>query len=52
MRVLLIDTDRCGLDFAYRCVEAGHEVKWYNRDKDGNTFRDGEGFPGIVMCKD
>jgi len=52
MRVLLIDSDRCGLDFAYRCVEAGHEVRWYNRDKEGNTFRDGEGFPGIVMVKD
>lgn len=52
MRVLLIDSDRCGLDFAYRCVEAGHEVRWYNRDKEGNSFRDGEGFPGIVMVKD
>lgn len=52
MRVLLIDSDRCGLDFAYRCVESGHEVRWYNHDKEGNDFRDGEGFPGIQRIND
>ncbi len=52
MRVLLIDCDRCGLDFAVRSAAAGHEVRWYNRDKEGNTFRDGEGFPGITMVAD
>lgn len=52
MHVLLIDTDRCGLDFAWRCVEAGHDVRWYNRDKEGNKFKDGNGFPGIVKIDD
>jgi phosphoribosylamine---glycine ligase len=52
MRVLLIDTDRCGLDFAWRCAEAGHDVHWYNRDKEGNTFKDGDGFPGITKIDD
>lgn len=52
MHVLLIDTDRCGLDFAWRCVEAGHDVRWYNRDKEGNQFKDGRGFPGIVHIDD
>lgn len=52
MRVLIIDTDRCGLDFAWRCVEAGHDVRWYNRDKEGNKFKDGHGFPGIEHIDD
>lgn len=52
MRVLIIDTDRCGLDFAYRCVEAGHEVRWYNRSPEGEAFKDGDGFPGIESIKD
>lgn len=52
MRVLLIDTDRCGLDFAYRCVQADHDVRWYNRSVDGEAFKDGQGFPGIAMVKD
>ena len=47
MHVLLIDTDRCGLDFAWRCVEAGHDVRWYNVSKEGDGFKDGLGFPGI-----
>jgi phosphoribosylamine---glycine ligase len=47
VRVLLIDSDRCGLDFAFRCITEGHEVCWYNKDKEGNSFLDGDGFPGI-----
>lgn len=52
MRVLLIDTDTCGLDFAYRCVEAGHDVRWYEKDTDGKTTTAGNGFPGIEKVAD
>ena len=52
MHVLLIDTDRCGLDLAWRCVEAGHDVRWYNVSKEGERFKDGQGFPGIEHITD
>ena len=29
MRVLIIDSDRCGLDFAMRAANAGHEVRLF-----------------------
>ncbi len=45
MNILLIDADRCGLDFAQRCVDAGHAVKWFRYSK--RPVRDGEGFKGI-----
>lgn len=47
MRVLLIDQDRCGLDFAARCADAGHEVKWFRYSP--KPCRDGEGFKGIEI---
>jgi phosphoribosylamine--glycine ligase len=47
MRVLIIDTDRCGLDFAHLCAEAGHEVKWYRWAK--HPIKDGKGFRGIQV---
>lgn len=47
MNVLIIDQDRCGLDFALRCADAGHSVKWYRFSK--KPCRDGEGFPGIEI---
>ena len=47
MKVLLLDSDSCGLDIAYRAAEAGHQVRlWQPKDK-GEAPRDGEGFPGI-----
>jgi phosphoribosylamine--glycine ligase len=53
VRVLLIDhygTDGM-LDFALRCVEAGHDVKWYFvRDDRNKTV--GQGFPGIERITD
>lgn len=45
MEILLIDQDSCGLDFAQRCVDAGHSVKWFRYAK--KPSRDGEGFKGI-----
>lgn len=47
MRVLLIDTDHCGLDIAWRAREAGHQVKWWEPPEFGKPVRSGEGFPGI-----
>ena len=49
MNVLIIDTDRCGLDFACRCVERGHKVKWFRPT--AKPVRDGEGFPGVEIVK-
>lgn len=51
MNVLLIDTDRCGLDLALRCVEYGHVVRWYEQEGH-ESYRDGDGFPGIEKVKD
>ena len=50
MNILLIDTDRCGLDFAYLCAQAGHSVKWFRWTK--KPVKDGKGFPGIEMVTD
>lgn len=47
MNVLLIDADRCGLDFAQRCVDSGHVVKWFRYSK--TPVRDGEGFKGVEI---
>jgi phosphoribosylamine--glycine ligase len=50
LNVLIIDADRCGLDFAVRCAEAGHAVRYF---VDSPTpVRDGEGFPGVTRVKD
>lgn len=51
MRVLLIDQECLGLDFALRCVEAGHEVRWY-RHSPKRPLRDGEGFKGFTIVPD
>lgn len=53
MNVLAIDTDGVGLDFCYRCAEAGHKVKWFLRPaKPGEKAKDGRGFPGIERVDD
>lgn len=53
MNVLAIDTDGVGLDFCYRCVEAGHKVKWFLRpSKPGEKAKDGKGFAGIERVDD
>lgn len=54
MRVLLIDTEGQFLDFALRCLEAGHDVRLAKRpDKPGKPLaRDGEGFKGLKIIED
>ncbi len=47
MNVLLVDSDGCGVDMAYRAAEAGHAVKLWQPKEKGKASRDGEGFPGI-----
>lgn len=49
MRVTVLDNENMGLDFCARCVEDGHEVKWY---RDSKPTRAGEGFYGIDIVKD
>lgn len=44
MRVLVIDVGSNALDFCMRCLAAGHEVKWFDKNrKDGTRRRAGEG---------
>ena len=50
MRVMLIDTENLGLDFALRCVADGHQVRWFRPST--TPIRDGEGFPGITVVTD
>ncbi len=50
MRILLVDTEALGLDFALRCAAAGHEVRWFRWTK--KPLRDGEGFKGITIIDD
>lgn len=53
MNVLIIDTDACGLDFAYRCAQAGHAVRWFLRPpKNGDVMKDGHGFKGVERVDD
>ena len=47
MKILIIDTDNVGLSFAWRCVQAGHEVKWFVKPKPGNHPETGRGFRGV-----
>lgn len=50
MNVLLIDQDSVGLDFAQRCVTAGHEVRLFQYSK--KPTRNGEGFAGVKRIDD
>jgi phosphoribosylamine--glycine ligase len=50
MRILVIDQDRCGLDFCLRCIAAGHEVKWFRWSR--RDIKDGEGFPDLQIVND
>jgi phosphoribosylamine---glycine ligase len=49
VRVLLIDQDRVGLDFALRAAASGHQVKWFRFCK--KPCRDGEGFKQIEIVE-
>jgi len=47
-KVLIIDSDGVGLSFAWRCAQAGHEVKWYLADKPSINKQTGDNFKGIT----
>ncbi|HUO22471.1 MAG TPA: LAGLIDADG family homing endonuclease, partial [Caulobacteraceae bacterium] len=49
MRVLIIDCELMGLDFAQRCVEDGHEVRWFLNP---STGKEGVGFDGVKRVPD
>lgn len=51
MNVLILDSDCCGTDLAYRAAEAGHNVRWWQPAENGRWPRDGEGFPDIQKIK-
>jgi phosphoribosylamine--glycine ligase len=50
VRLLLIDQESMGLDFALRAKAAGWDVRWY-RFSNGKPIRDGEGF-GLTIVDD
>lgn len=44
MKILIVDTDCCGLDFALRCLAGGHQVKWFLGNKsNGERNKAGDG---------
>lgn len=47
MKVLVIDTDNVGLSFCWRCVMAGHTVRWFVKPKPANHPDTGRGFKGV-----
>lgn len=50
MRILIMDGDRVGLDFALRCADWGHEALWYRPSK--KPIKDGNGFRQITIVDD
>lgn len=48
MRVLIVDTELAGLDFAIRCVDAGHQVQLFQQ----TAHPIGAGFPGVRCISD
>lgn len=50
MNVLIIDQECLGLDFALRCMAAGHSVRWYRWTK--KPIKDGQGFKGLEIIDD
>jgi phosphoribosylamine---glycine ligase len=51
MKILVIDVEQMGLDFALRCADAGHDVKLY-RHMPKRRERYGEGFKRIRLADD
>lgn len=47
-KILIVDTDNVGLSFAWRCAQAGHEVKWFVKPKAHNNKDTGRGFRGVT----
>ena len=50
MRVLIIDAEGLGLDFALRCAAADHDVRWALSSK--RKTKTGQGFRGFTMVDD
>lgn len=50
MRVLIIDAEGLGLDFALRCAAYEHEVRWFRYSR--RPTKTGQGFRGITMVDD
>lgn len=50
MRVLIIDQECLGLDFAIRCGDAGHEVRWFMDSP--KPIKDGQGFTQFKIVSD
>lgn len=50
MKILVIDSECLGLDFVLRCVDAGHEVRWYRYSK--KPTKSGNGFHGFKLVDD
>lgn len=50
MRVLIIDVECLGLDFALRCAAADHDVRWFMWTK--KPIKDGQGFRQIKIVDD
>ena len=50
MKILCIDTDHVGLDFALRCAAAGHEVRLFRYSKKPTCYA--MGFPQITLVDD
>jgi phosphoribosylamine--glycine ligase len=48
IKVCIVDTELAGLDFAIRCVEAGHEVQLFQQTK----HPIGDGFKGVKRVTD
>lgn len=49
---MIIDQEGLGLDFALRCLEAGHDLRWFKYADKGKTTRSGEGFKGLKIVDD
>ncbi len=47
MNLLIVDQDCVGLSFAWRCAQAGHNVKWFISPRPRNSQETGDGFRGI-----
>jgi len=47
VKLLIIDTDAVGLAFAWRCAQAGHEVRWFVKPDPHLDPEIGNGFRGV-----
>ena len=50
-KILIVDTDGVGLSFAWRCAQAGHEVRWFLANKPSISKQTGDGFKGITKVE-